>query len=247
VLVLPKSRWFSRFFAGHAQKRLGRTFGRVLVGGLDEAKKSLAEGPILVVANHSTWWDALVALVVSELWLGADAHALMDAKNLRRVPFFGRVGAFGVDLDDPADGARALRHAARLLDRPGRLVWIFPEGRERSPYEPLTSDRLMPGSAQIARLAKKATLVPIGLRYVFGEAEAPDLFIAIGAPRQAARDVQEGRRQQAEAIGAELARADAAIAARDVAGFSPVMMRGESALGRLAERALASLFPLPRD
>ena len=29
------------------------------------------------------------------------------------------------------DGASAMRYAARLLDRPRRLVWIFPQGAER--------------------------------------------------------------------------------------------------------------------
>lgn len=243
MIVAPKTRWFARWFAGHARGRLERTFGRVFVSGLDGAKRALAEGPVLVVANHSTWWDALVALVVSTLWLEADAYALMDAKNLRRVPFFARVGAFGVDLDDPADGARSLRHSVKLLDRPGRLVWVFPEGRERSPYAPL--EGLAPGAAQIARLAKRARVVPIGLRYVFAEAEAPDLYVVIGEPRDAPRDAEQGVRDQTAAIAAELARADAAIAARDASGFTAVIARRESALGRLAERLLAALLPLP--
>ena len=178
MISAAKSRWFNAWFARHARTRIRRTFGRVEISGLEAARAAVAEVPLLLVANHSTWWDALVALYVSELLLRCDGYAMMDAANLRRVPFFRRVGAFGVDLDDPADGARAIRHAARLLDRPGRALWIFPEGRERSPFAPL---ELRPGSAQVARVAKRALVVPVGLRYVFGGSEHPELWISLGA------------------------------------------------------------------
>ena len=84
---------------------------------------------MLVVSNHTAWWDPLVAILLSHRILNTDGFALMDAKNLRRLPCFGRVGAFGVDLDDQRDGARAIRYAAKLLIAKElsrrRLVWIF--------------------------------------------------------------------------------------------------------------------------
>jgi 1-acyl-sn-glycerol-3-phosphate acyltransferase len=251
MISAAKSRWFNAWFARHARSRIRHTFGRVEIAGLEAARAAAAGAPLLVVANHSTWWDALVALYVSELLLRCDGYAMMDAANLRRVPFFRRVGAFGVDLDDPADGARAIRHAVRLLDAPGRVLWIFPEGRERSPFAPL---ELRPGAAQIARVAKRALVVPVGLRYVFGGAEHPELWISLGRPlaRDAGRerDVTVGVARQREGIEHELARIDAAIAARAgtggaVAGggFESVLARRASVIGRIAERLLVRLLP----
>src|SRR5690349_14741241 len=114
--------WFNAWFSGHARSRIRNTFGAVRVRGLDKARAHAAESPLLVVSNHTSWWDPLVALHVSTHMLGTSGHALMDAKNLRRLPFFALVGAFGADLDNPADGAAVIRYAARLLETPNHLV-----------------------------------------------------------------------------------------------------------------------------
>jgi len=244
VIEPAKSRWFNAWFARHARARIRRTFGRVVVSGLDDMRSAVAGAPILLVANHTTWWDALVALYVSELLVACDGYAMMDAANLRRLPFFRRVGAFGVDLNEPSDGARAIRRAAKLLDRPGRCVWVFPQGRERSPFEALD---LRPGAAQIARVARKALVIPVGLRYVFAGAERPELWIALGAPLDSERDVGVALAAQRAGIERELARIATAIAARTDAngavsdGFVEVMSPRRDLFGMLAERFLARI------
>lgn len=243
MIPASKNKLFDAWFSRVARGRLEGTFGRVLVSGLDRARAITASGPVVGILNHSTWWDALVVLWISRQLLGVDGYAMMDARNLRRLPFFTRVGAFGVDLEDPRDGARGIRHAVKLLDGARRAVWIFPEGRERSPFAPLV---LQPGAAQVARVAKRARVVPVALRYVFGEGERPDLFVAFGEAEEGARDVDEGVAQQRRMLEAELARIDAALASRDPQGFEEVFARAPSAIGRLAERLLARLFPLPR-
>ena len=243
MIPARKSPLFEALFARHARSRIARSFAALRVRGADGARALAASGPLLVVSNHTAWWDALVALVVSRA-LGADGHALMDAENLRRLPFFGRAGAFGVDLADPADGARALRYAAHLLDRPGRLVWIFPQGRER----PVTERPLafQPGSAEIARLARRARVLPVALRYELGEAERPVAWVSLGAPLSPAppgkrADVQEERARQEQGVAAELDRIDGAIRAGDAASF-PALIEGRSSrLGELATRALSVL------
>lgn len=243
MIEAAKSGWFNAWFARHARSRIRRTFGRVLVSGLVETRSLVATAPVLLVANHTTWWDALVALYVSELLLASDGYAMMDAANLRRVPFFRRVGAFGVDLADAADGARGIRHAARLLGQAGRTLWVFPEGRERSPFGKLD---LRPGAAQIARVAKRAVVLPVGLRYVFGGSEHPDLWISLGHPLAAERDVEKGVVMQRLGIERELARIDAALAVRAPAvpdGFEPVVARAPSFFGVLAERLLVRMLP----
>ena len=58
----------------------------------------------IIVGNHTSWFDPLVALCASEQWLGVDAYALMDARNVldatniqnpspgRRSPFVNTAG-----------------------------------------------------------------------------------------------------------------------------------------------------------
>jgi 1-acyl-sn-glycerol-3-phosphate acyltransferase len=243
VIPARKSPVFEALFAAHARSRIARSFAALRVSGAAGARALAGAAPLLVVSNHTAWWDALVALVVSRTALGADGHALMDAGNLRRLPFFGKVGAFGVDRGDPADGARALHYAAGLLDRPGRLVWIFPQGRER----PITERPLVfrPGSAEVARLARRARVLPVGLRYELGEDERPVAWVSIGAPLDAAGtrplEVTAARALQEDAVAAELDRIDAAIRAGTTEGF-PALVEGRSSpLAPLATWALARM------
>ena len=131
MIPARKHRLFRWWFSGHARSRLRAAFSAVRAEGMDHLRAALAAGPALIVSNHTSWWDPMVVLYLTERVLRCDGHAMMDAANLRRLPFFAMVGAFGVDLADPADGASAMRYAARLLSAPGRMVWVFPQGRER--------------------------------------------------------------------------------------------------------------------
>lgn len=240
MIGAAKTRWFNAWFARHARARIERTFGRVLVHGLEDVRRLKQDASLLLVANHSTWWDALVALYASELLLGGGGYAMMDAANLARLPFFRRVGAFGVDLSSATDGARGIRYAGKLLGQAGRAVWVFPQGRERSPFGPL---ELLPGAAQIARIQKRAVVVPVGLRYVFAGTERPDLRISFGAPLTRTTDVDDGVRAQQRGIEGELVRIDRAFVDAAVPdGFRVLFEHRPGALGHLAERVLATLF-----
>lgn len=237
MIPARKARLFSAWFARDAERRISRSFEAVQVRGLSELEGALARGPVLVVSNHTSWWDALVVLVLTQRVLRADAYAMMDAANLVKLPFFAKVGAFGVDLTDAADGARAIRHSAKLLSSPGRLVWIFSQGRER----PITARPLgfSAGSAQIARVASRAEVVPIALRYEMGGTERPTLYVSIGAPLPRVAGVEEARATQEEAVTRELDRIDEALVTGDTRAFHVLLQRAPSRLFSVAQALLA--------
>jgi len=241
VIESRKSAAFNAWFAGHARSRIHKTFGRVLVRGLTRARELAAEAPLLVVSNHTSWWDPLVILHASTHLLGTDGHAMMDARNLRRLPFFSLVGGFGVDLDRPADGAAVVRYSARLLDRPGRLVWIFPQGSER----PITERPLgfREGAAHVARVAKRAVALPAAMRYEFGGEELPRLYLSFGPPLAYDRDGARARAAQEEAVARELETIDAAIAGKPITGesFELTHEKNPPWLGTVAERMLSAM------
>jgi len=209
-----KSARFAGWFARDAETRIAKTFSRVRIRGLAGLRAAIDAGPVLVVSNHTAWWDPLVALVLSQRVLEADSYALMDAKNLARLPFFGKVGAFGVDLDDPRDGARAIRYATKLLlaaPEARRLVWIFAQGRE----VPITRRPLgfRRGGGEIAKLARGARVVPVALRYEMGSEPEPALWIAIGQPSsRPISDAREEHARQESAVTEELDRIERGIA-----------------------------------
>lgn len=240
MIPARKSSLFNAWFAGHARSRIHKTFGKIFVRGLEAAKNTAENTPVLVVSNHTSWWDPLVVLHLSQHLLKTDGYALMDAKNLRKLPFFALVGGFGVDLDQPADGAAGIMFAARLLREPGRLVWIFPQGRET----PVTERPLgfKPGAAEIARVAKKALTIPAALRYEMAGEEKPYLYISFGEAISADRDVERAREKQEIAVAKELDRIDDAARGGAIAGeFACVHQAKPPWIGAAAERLLAIL------
>lgn len=242
MIAATKSEWFSRWFSGRAEARIAGAFGALRLKGEARLRAALTEGPVLVVSNHTAWWDALVALVVSNRIVHADAFAMMDAKNLREMPFFGKVGAFGVDLTDRRDGARAIRYAAKLLDRPNRLVWVFPQGRE----VPITARPLgfMEGSGAVACLAREATVIPMAIRYEHGELPEPNVWIAVGPPVARQNSARLAARAQEAAVSRELDAIDTALVTRNAEGFAPHFEKRQRA--SLAT-ALLSRLTRPRE
>ena len=211
MIPAAKRAGFERWFAASVEGRLRRHFARVDAFGLEHLERAAAAGPVIVVSNHTAWWDPVWAIVLSNRVLQLDAYALMDARNLRRLPFFARVGAFGVDLDQPRDGARAVRYARRLLDRPGRAVFVFPQGAERpSSWRPL---RFRAGAAAIARGAPDARVVPMALRYEHAGDERPHLLVAFGAPLEAPPPGEAEGATRGRALEAGVAAQEAAVEA----------------------------------
>ncbi|MEO0813695.1 MAG: 1-acyl-sn-glycerol-3-phosphate acyltransferase, partial [Myxococcota bacterium] len=108
MIPARKSKLFLRWFAGVARSRIEKTFDAAYVCGIGHLRAHL-DRPVIVVSNHTAYWDPLVAMWLTNHVTHIDSYALMDAKNLRRLPFFALTGAFGVDLDDPRDGGLAIR------------------------------------------------------------------------------------------------------------------------------------------
>lgn len=237
MIPARKTPLFNRWFAGHARTRIEASFAAVHVRGLASARAASAEAPLLLLANHTAWWDPLVAIHLSNHVLGLDAFAMMDAKNLARLPFFAKVGAFGVDLASAADGASVVRYAVKLLAAPGRAVWVFPQGTERPVTEPLV---FRGGAAAIARVAKAAITLPVGLRYEMAGEERPHLYVSFGAAIPRSRDVEALRTAQEEAVRGELAVIERAVRG-ERADFETIYRAAPSRVGALAERLLAWL------
>lgn len=209
MIEAKKSRWFTSWFTRHARRRIGDRFAAVWVHGIDATRDAARQSPLLVVCNHTSWWDSLLVLLLSRE-IGSDTYALMDARNLRRFRFFRRLGGFGAELDRPGDVARALRYAEGLLDQPGNAVWIFPQGVERpATVRPLGFHG---GSAVLSSRARKARVVPLAIRLEFGRDEQPDVFLSFGAPvaRQEHRRAEVAAQEQA--VSAELDRIERVLA-----------------------------------
>jgi 1-acyl-sn-glycerol-3-phosphate acyltransferase len=142
---------------------------------------SLETGPLIVYANHSSWWDPMVSVLLANRLMPHRKHyAPMDAQALERYGILKRIGIFGVDMHSVRGAARFLRTGLDLLAA-GGVLWITPQGRFVDARErPLV---FKPGMAALAgRVPGGCTVLPLAIEYVFWDERLPETLLHFGEP-----------------------------------------------------------------
>ncbi len=172
-LVHALIRWVIR---RDLRKRVAVGLDGVYVEGLDAVRALAETRPVLLAANHVAWWDSALLVLLSDA-LGLPWRFVMDAKNLRRVRYFTLFGAIGLERGERA--AEGLAAGRAWLSAPGRLLWFFPQGRQRPAHlRPLDLKR---GVEAIAA-AEGVAVVPVVFAYAFRERPEPAAYVRFGAP-----------------------------------------------------------------
>lgn len=227
----PWAVWLARRYTHY---KAARALDGVRATGLAAAKARAAEGPLVIAANHVSFWDAFVMVLLDEA-LGTDGYVLMDKRSLDRLPFMGALGALPLDRSSRETAEADLAAAAALLDRPGRAVWIYPQGRQRPHHvRPLGYRR---GVERLAR-ASGAAVLPLALAYPFGDPPQPEAHARFGTP------LDPKAPDLAAHIEAETASLLDAVDAAFLAGAPPERLlsraRGKSPEGGLGARLLGA-------
>ncbi len=133
--------------------------------------------PLLMYANHTSFWDGFAAHALSEAH-GRDGYALMEEQHLARYRFLSRLGAFSIRRGDARSARETLKYAATLLTRPRAVVCVFPQG-VLSPRAapPLKLER---GVELLARMTG-VRCVPVAMHFGFFGHEYPDIVLNVGA------------------------------------------------------------------
>jgi len=181
MLAAKKSVWFEKIFAVYNSNLIKRRFNSLQVSGLDFLTARDKNIPLLIYANHSSWWDGLVAFQISRE-ANLDSFLMMEEKQLRKLPLFRKLGAFSVVREKPREAVKSINYAAEILrKKTNRTVWIFPQG-EIFPngIRPL---RFYNGLAKIIEKVGSCYAVPAALRFEFAGEFKPDIFVKIGKPK----------------------------------------------------------------
>ncbi|BAQ44731.1 glycerol acyltransferase [Methylobacterium aquaticum] len=215
-------RFMGVYFARYARRHLNA----VRIAGWGGAPALPASGPVVIYCNHPAWWDAaIIILLAQRFYPEAESYAPFDAAMLARYRIFSLMGAFGVDLDSPRGAAAFMAASRKILERPGRVMWITAQGRFSDVRErPLG---LRPGVARLPELAPDALVVPLALDYAFWEERGAEACAAFG-PAVPARDLlalpRPERLARLEAdLTATLDRLGADVRSRDPARFTPLV------------------------
>lgn len=181
---------------------------RTLVAGLPRA---LPDGPLLLAANHVSWWDPFTLREVQRaLRPRAPFFTVMLEAELARRPFFRRMGVVGLDPYSPASLRACIRQLRRLLDEhPDGSICFFPQGRIWPSFKRPLAFR--PGIGLLARELAPLVVLPIGLHVEPLSATRPTVFASAAEPisidhRLDPADVERAVEREVDSVHAFLCR-----------------------------------------
>ena len=175
--LVPPSRRLLAFFATYLHWYIGRHFHALRLANGD--RFSNATGPLIVYANHASWWDPLSFILLSRHLLpGASHYGPMDAAALKHYAIFRKLGLFPVEPGTTRGAAQFFRAARKILSTPNSVLWVTPEGRFTDMRTRPAVFR--PGLAALVARTGACTLVPLAFEYTFWDERLPEILISCG-------------------------------------------------------------------
>lgn len=175
MITAAKSKPFSQLFYVYLNSYLLKRhfYGIVADGEIDPIRK----GPVIYIANHSSWWDGLLLFYLTHQKSLRSHHIIMNEEGLKRYPFFRKLGAFSVNREQPKELIKSLHYSEKLIQE-NTPVWIFPQGevqnQEIRPY------KFQSGIGYLTEHFDEVTVKPVTFYYTFGENQKPIVSIRIG-------------------------------------------------------------------
>lgn len=178
MLKAKKSLWFESIFAVYNRNLIKRRFGSLKISNLETLQNFDRHFPLIIYANHSSWWDGLTAFEISRA-ANLDSFVMMEEKHLRRLFLFRKLGAFSVNRENARSARESIEYSAGLLNENSRrTLWIFPQG------EILPNDSrpivFFGGLSKIIKKVRNCYALPLAMRYEFSGEYKPKIFVKIG-------------------------------------------------------------------
>jgi len=118
---------FFRFYAGWI---IHRHFGLVKLTN-EFNDRGL---PVLLLANHVSWWDGFFAMYLNVNILRRRFHFMMLEEQLKKFSFFNQTGGYSIRKKS-REVVESINYTAELLRDRGNMVLLFPQGKIESIYK----------------------------------------------------------------------------------------------------------------
>ena len=238
-----------KFFRHIVRRYLARHFHAVR---LSSAIQFVDDGrPLIVYANHSSWWDPMISIFLAESFMPHRNHyAPMDAEALTRYGILRRVGVFPVEMKTVRGAAQLIRTGEAILRR-GGVLWITPQGQfVDARCKPLI---FKPGLASLATRVSDSTtscvVLPLAIEYPFWNERLPEVLLCFGYPLEVAADetAESLQARMTDALDITMGELCNLAVRRDPGAFTTLMLgsRGVGGFYALGKHIKALAFRQP--
>ena len=169
--------WADLIFQPYLTWLFKRNFHAIqLLGALPEIPNDL---PLLLLPNHSTWWDGFFVYLLNKRIFRRTAYLMMLEEQLSKYWFFAKIGAYSIEPEHRRGIVESLAYTVELLDKNMSLVSVFPQG-ELLPWHtrPLGYKRGVEWILQ--KYGKPVALLPLAIRTEFLGEKCPSVFFLFG-------------------------------------------------------------------
>jgi len=172
MIPAKKSWWADLVFRPYVYGLMKRNFASInLLGKLPEIEP---EYPLLLVPNHSTWWDGFFVYLLNNRVFHREPYLMMSEEQLRRYPFFARLGVYSVAQKNVIS---SLKYSVRILESDQNIMLcIFPQG-ELTLWDarPLNYKRGVEWI--LSQYGERVNLLPLAIKTAFTDQKKPETFL----------------------------------------------------------------------
>jgi hypothetical protein len=172
--------WADKIFYPYVMWLFKRHFHAIHL--LGEIPAPPADLPLLLLPNHSTWWDGFFAYLLNKKLFARIGYLMMLEEQLAKYRFFAKIGAYSVNPKLPKSVLASLHYSVSLLRQkpmPRPMLCIFPQG-DLQPWDarPLNYKRGLEWLLQ--KYAQPVNILPLAIRVEFLGEQRPEVFFLFG-------------------------------------------------------------------
>lgn len=120
---------YVRFFNWYSRRMIKRHFHELRF----HDQPSVTDKPLLIIANHFSWWDGFLVVHYNQLLFKKKFHVMMLEEQLSRRMFLNKAGAFSIRKNSRSS-IDSLKYAGEILSSSENMLLMFPQGEIQSQH-----------------------------------------------------------------------------------------------------------------
>jgi len=176
MITAKHQKWAEIIFRLYIFRLLRKNFAAIHL--LGEKPDISPEKPLLILPNHSTWWDGFFIYLLNKKIFQQELYLMMLEEQLRKYPFFSRVGAYSIQQGKPKKVIESLQYTLELFQKKSQLapvICIFPQGALKPWGErPLGFESGL--NWLLNHASSEIQVLPLAIRVELLEKQKPEVF-----------------------------------------------------------------------